>query len=191
METGEQKINSEKRGKGIMLTTKNVVLTGFLAAALTAGKLALAFVPNVEIVTVLILVYATVFGFRAVFAVLIFCTVEILLYGFGTWVYLYYIYWSALCAIACVLLKRPRPVAAAIYAVIMTFLFGIIDTVINVVFAALAGVPRYQLLNLFIGYYARGIWFCAVHIVSNALVVSALYRPLVAAISKLSLKIKE
>jgi len=189
MEADKQRVNAQKRGRVIKLTTKNIVLTGLLAAAMTAGKLALAFIPNVEVVTVLILVYATVFGLRAVFAVLVFCTVEVLFYGFGTWVFLYYIYWSALCSIACLLLKRPRSVAAVIYAVVMTFLFGIIDTVINVVFAVLSGFSCQESMSLFIGYYARGVWFYVVHIVSNALVVSALYRPLVSALSKLNLGI--
>jgi energy-coupling factor transport system substrate-specific component len=188
MET-EQKKSVKKCAA--LSAVKNIVLTGFLAAVLTVAKFALSFIPNVEIVTVLILVYATVFGFRAVYAVLIFCTVEVLLYGLGSWVALYYFYWTALCVISCALLSRPRPVAAVIYAVVMTFLFGILDALINAVFAALGGVPSYQLFNIAIGYYARGVEFYVVHLVSNAVVVAALYRPLVSAISKLSLKLAE
>jgi len=166
-------------------TTRKVVLIGMLSATLTAGKLALSFIPNVEIITILIMVYSTVFERKiAVFSSLVFCTIEVLLYGFNSWVILYFIHWNALALLSGTLLKKPRIIVAVLLSVIMTFAFGVLDSIIYTVMAAAGGVPNYQLLNLLIAYYLRGGWFYLVHIVSNACVVGALYIPLVLALQK-------
>ncbi len=71
-----------------------------LAATITGGKLALAAVPNVEIVTLLIIVYTAVFGLSVSLPVtLIFVSAEILIFGLNTWVVSYYIHWCALAAL--------------------------------------------------------------------------------------------
>jgi energy-coupling factor transport system substrate-specific component len=41
---------------------RDIVLVGLLSAATTAGKLALSFLPNVEIVTLFFIVFATTLG---------------------------------------------------------------------------------------------------------------------------------
>ena len=63
------------------------------AATLTAGKAALAAIPNVEVVSLLLGVYGYVFGLAGVLSSLIFCAVEVLIWGAGSWVVLYFIYW--------------------------------------------------------------------------------------------------
>ncbi|MDD4840169.1 MAG: hypothetical protein PHE93_05865 [Clostridia bacterium] len=184
-ELASKPLSAQNRQTAFM-TTRTIVLVGLLSAALTVGKLALSFVPNVEVVTLLILVYASVFGRKiAIFATMIFCTIEVLLYGFSSWVVLYFIHWNMLALIASIILKRYRVWLAIVYACVMTFFFGILDTAINTIFAAAGGVPSYQLLNLFVAYYIRGGWFYLVHIVSNAVVVGSLYFPLVLTIKKL------
>ncbi|MDR3215900.1 MAG: hypothetical protein LBT55_00605 [Clostridiaceae bacterium] len=78
-------------------TAKELVYAGVFAALLSGAKLALRVIPNVEVVTLLIILYASFAGGRAVFcAVTVFCTIEFAIYGFGTWVPLYYIYWNLL-----------------------------------------------------------------------------------------------
>ena len=76
---------------------RDVALIGILSATITAGKLVLSFVPNVEIVTLLFIVYTVVFGVRKSFlASVVFSTTEILIYGFSTWLLGYYLVWPLL-----------------------------------------------------------------------------------------------
>ena len=78
-------------------SVKEIALIGLLSATITAAKFALSFIPNIEVVTLLFILYTTVFGLRpTLFASLIFSTTEILIYGFSTWLIGYYIIWPVL-----------------------------------------------------------------------------------------------
>jgi hypothetical protein len=97
---------------------------------LTGGKLALSAIPNVEIVTLIILLTASVLGLTVALSVtLIFCTVEILLWGFGYWVFAYYVYWPLLAFICFFFTRKERQqVHVAIIIGFMSFIFGVITT---------------------------------------------------------------
>ena len=80
------------RNKSNKTATLYVVRVAFMAATLTAFKLALSFVPNVEAVTLIICVYGSAMGVAyALPAALIFCTAELAIYGFGSWALWYYV----------------------------------------------------------------------------------------------------
>ena len=99
---------SDKNGKNkIALSTLYIVRVAFAAALLTVGKLALSFVPNVEVVTLFVVVYGSALGPAYVLpATLIFCAVEMALYGIGTWNVLYFVYWPLLGLCSCLLRGR-------------------------------------------------------------------------------------
>ncbi len=79
------------------MKVRDLVLISLLSASLTAGKMALSFIPNVEIVTLLFMVYTITLGLKRTMVVaVIFATTEIFLYGFNTWVLAYYFVWPAL-----------------------------------------------------------------------------------------------
>ena len=78
-------------------SAKRIALAALFAALVSGGKLALMFIPNVEVVSILLAVAGYCFG--ALFSLsvsLVFCTVETALWGFNTWVILYFVY-SAAC----------------------------------------------------------------------------------------------
>lgn len=75
-------------------SAKRIALAALFAALVSGGKLALMFIPNVEVVSILLAVAGYCFG--ALFSLsvsLVFCTVETALWGFNTWVILYFVYW--------------------------------------------------------------------------------------------------
>ena len=167
-------------------TAKYLCYVAVMAATLTVGKLALSFIPNVEVVTLLIICYAAVFGRRyAIFATMIFCTVETAIYGFGTWVLLYFIYWNSLAVVSSLSLIKPKLYVAVIIAVLFTAFFGVLSTAIDVTFAGIYGVPTSDLGKLFGAYYVKGVWFYVTHVVSNLLIVSALFVPLTKLLTKI------
>lgn len=166
---------SKNRAK---LGTLYIVRVAFMAALLTVSKLALSFIPNVEVVTVLVIVYGSALGVGYVLpATLIFCAVEIALYGVGTWNVLYFVYWPLLGLAACALRGRKLPLAV-VMAALFSALFGFLDAGITTLFVV-GKLSELQLKNYFVVYYLRGLYFDLVHVVSSAVTVGVLYVPLV------------
>lgn len=159
-------------------TVWDIVLIPLLSATLTAGKMALVFVPNVEIVTLLFMVYASVFGFRKTFIVaLIFSTTEIFFYGVQTWLLVYYFIWPLLIGIATLLHRGtnsewPFAIAALIFGLSFGFVFAIFESF-------------FYGISYGIVYWTRGIPFDLIHGGSNFVVVLFLYKPLYNLLSRL------
>lgn len=164
------------------LAAEYVVKVAVMSAMLTALKFALSFIPNVEVVTLLIMVYAAVFG--AVYtlpAVCVFCAVEVAIYGFGSWVLLYFVYWPALALLCCALFRRRHSLLVAVVAAaVMSALFGVLSACTDTLFVAV-GFPGPELGAYWVAYYVRGLYFDLVHVVSNFCVVGLLFLPLCAA----------
>ena len=84
-----------------------LALIAVMAATLEGGKLALSFIPNVEIVTLLCAVYGYVFGLSGIVATYVFVGLETLIWGANTWVVTYLIHWGAV-ALVFMLLGKAR-----------------------------------------------------------------------------------
>lgn len=76
------------------MKTREIVIYGILSAVLLAAQVSLGFLPNIEIVTLLILVYTLVFRKKVFFIIYIFVFLEGLIYGFGLWWINYLYVWS-------------------------------------------------------------------------------------------------
>lgn len=170
-----------EKNKG-RLAAHYVVRVAFLAATLTALKLALSFLPNVEVVTVLIIAYGSALGVGyALPATLIFCSVEVAMYGVGSWVPLYFVYWPLLALLSSLLLRGRRVWLAVILGVVGSVLFGALSACMDTLFV----LPYIELANVgkyFAAYYLRGVYFDVVHVLSSLVTVILLYMPLVGAL---------
>lgn len=173
--------NNSKKSRG-RLATIYIVRVAILAATLTVGKLALSFIPNVEVVTLLVIVYGSALGVGyALPATLIFCAVETAIYGVGMWNVLYFVYWPLLGIVASALKGGRLPLAVALAAV-FSVLFGALDAGITTLFAA-GELSSLELYKYFVAYYLRGVYFDVVHVVSSLVTVGILYVPLVKVLS--------
>ena len=86
-----------------------IVLPGVLGGVLSAAKLALAWLPNVELVSLLLLVYGAALGRRALPAAWSFCLVELVLWGPGLWWLAYLYLWSIPAALGWLLRDMESP----------------------------------------------------------------------------------
>ena len=154
--------------------TNKIAFVGIAAATLECGKLALAFLPNVEVVSILTALYGCVFGYLGVLAALVFVCIEPLIWGFGSWVVTYFIYWPSLALVFCLLgkAKLGKRWCATGTAVLMTVLFGVLSSIIDVIL--LMGITPRFFTNLGL-YYARGVMFYAIQIVCNAILFFTLF----------------
>ncbi len=148
---------------------RSIALMGVLGALLILVQVGLAVLPNIELVSLLIILYTLVFGKSAFIPVLLFTLVEGLIYGFGMW-WLNYLYiWPILVMVA-LLFKSQR---SSIFWAIISATFGLC-------FGALCAVPY-----LFIGglpsafaYWVQGIPFDLLHCFGNGLAALLLFKPL-------------
>lgn len=157
-----------------MIGAKTVALVGIMAATIECGKLVLSFLPNVEVVTLLCAIYGYVFGWLGVAAALVFVCVEPLIWGLGSWVVTYIVYWPLVALIFMLLSKskiKNRWIITAV-AVGLTVFFGVFSSVIDTAFYL--GINQAYFRNLIL-YYARGSVFYIVQIVCNAVIFPTLF----------------
>ncbi|MBS4539038.1 hypothetical protein GOQ27_11235 [Clostridium sp. D2Q-11] len=153
------------------MRAKDIALIGLLSATLTAGKLALAFVPNVEIVTLLFIIYSIVFGIKRTLLVsIIFTTTEIMIYGFNTWLLVYYIIWPALVIISGIIGKKVKTEYG------FAFLAGIYGLSFGLFFAV--SESFFYGIGYGITYWVKGLPFDILHGFSNFILVLILFKPL-------------
>ncbi len=164
-------MNSRKKRKS---PARAIALCGIMAATVECGKLALSFLPNVEVVTLLLALYGYVFGFYGVAAAFVFVSIEPIIYGFGTWVISYYIHWPAV-AIVFMLLSRMKTrnrFAISAVAVLLTAWFGVLSSLVDV---GLFSGTLEKFWYRFGVYYARGASFYVTQLICNAILFPLLF----------------
>ncbi|MCR5608475.1 MAG: hypothetical protein K6G26_05370 [Lachnospiraceae bacterium] len=155
--------------------SKKVAFVGVMAAIIEAGKLILASIPNVEVVTLLCALYGYCFGLLGLEAVYIFIIIETFVWGISTWVISYLIYWPLVC-IVFMLLRKTKMDNRLLYALIacaLTFFFGILTSLVDI---GLFSGHFDNFFKRFMIYYLRGIWFYVVHIICNAVLFVTVFK---------------
>lgn len=153
----------------------DLTMIGVMTAALEAGKLALSFLPNVEIVTLLIILYTLCFGRKVFYAIAAFILLEGFLYGFGLWFVMYLYTWPLLALITYLFRKK----AGVLFVSILSAFFGLF-------FGALCAVP-YLFISGVRGafvWWTAGIPYDIVHCISNFILAFVLFKPLKEAMGK-------
>ena len=152
-----------------MKTVKDVVVIAFLSSLLTVGKISLASVPNVEVVSFLLILYTVVFGWRyGALTAIVFATIEILIWGVGLWTVGYYFVWPLLVLLAAILPKSLQNI----------FGYTILSGGFGLSFGLLFAIYTAPLTNVSIWvYWLNGIMFDVVHMTGNVAVMVVLYVP--------------
>ena len=125
------------------LTVRDIALFGVLGALTFAMKFAMAWLPNIEPVSLMILVMAACLGWKALYPVYLYVALEILVYGIGQWNLCYLYVWAILAVAAILLRKTESPL-----------LWALLSAVFGLAFGALCGIA-----DIFIGgRYIPGYW---------------------------------
>lgn len=151
-------------------SARRLALLGVLTAVLLGGQVALAAVPNVEVVSLLVILYSLLLGRQVFFILYAFVLLEGCLYGFGLWWVSYLYVWSLLAGIALALRRTEAP--ALLWAVISGF-FGL-------AFGALCALPYLAIggAAAAVSYWLAGLGFDLIHCAGNFLLCLLLFRPL-------------
>ena len=118
-----------KRSK---LTVREVVLFGVLGALTFALQVAMSGLPNIEPVSLLVMLFAVTFGWKSLYPVYVFVAMEILFYGFNLWNINYLYVWLILAAAAMGLRKMEHPLGWAILSAVFGLLFGAFCGIVDV-----------------------------------------------------------
>ena len=164
-----------KKSKWGMRPARYVALVGIMAATMECGKLALSFLPNIEVVTLLHALYGYVFGAAGIVASLVFVCIEPLIYGFGTWVPAYLLYWPLVSLVFWLLSRlrvKNRWLITAV-AVLLTAWFGVLTSLVEI--GLFSGFFD-DFFARFSVYYLRGIPFYVAEIAANAVLFPLLFR---------------
>ena len=158
------------------LTIREITLFAVLGAMMFALQVVMAPLPNIEPGSLLVMIFAAVFGWKALYPVYVFVVMEILFYGISTW-NIYYLYvWAVLAFAAILMRKQTQPLAWALLSAVYGLMFG-----------ALCGI-----VDIFIGGFGyaaakwvSGIPFDLLHCGGNFVIALIMFRPLRTAFEKL------
>ena len=168
--------------KKVKLTVFDIVLFGVLGALTFAAKYVMSVLPNIEPVSLMVMLFAVVFGRKWVYPVYIYIAMEILFYGINLW-NVYYLYiWAVLGLAAYCLRKMQHPL-----------LWAILSGAFGLLFGALCGIT-----DIFIGGfgYATAKWlsglsFDLLHCAGNFVIALVMFKPLRILLDKLYTRMRQ
>lgn len=160
-----------RRGQLLELT-----VPALLGALMFGAKTAMAGLPNIEPVSLLILVYTAVFGRKALYSVYLYVLLELLVWGLGLWSLNYLYVWLILYLLCRLLKSMKSPWGWAILSGAFGLGFGLLCTPVYM----LTGGPAFGL-----SWWISGIPFDLMHCAGNFFLALALYKPLTLGLSRL------
>ena len=159
------------------LPLREIVLFGVLGALTFALQVVMAPLPNIEPVSLMIMLFAVAFGWKGLYPTYVFVVMEILFYGIGGWA-MYYLYiWVVLFAAARLLRDMEHPLGWAILSGAFGLLFGALCAIVD----AFIGGVGYAVTK-----WASGISFDLAHCVGNFVIALVLFVPLRKLFAKLN-----
>lgn len=155
----------------------HIVTLGFLSAILLVGQLGMAFLPNIEPVTTLIILYTLIYKKQVFPVIYTFVLLEGLVFGFGIWWVSYLYIWSILALIVLSLQK-----------ITSVILWAVVSGAFGLLFGALCAIP-YLISGgpgAAFAYWTAGIPYDILHCAGNFVLTLTLYRPLLHLLKKLN-----
>lgn len=151
------------------LTLSQIALFGILGAMTFGAKMVMAWLPNIEPVSLLVMVYAVVFGRKSLYPIYVYVGLELLCWGIGTWNIMYLYVWAILALGAWLLRRVEQPLAWALLSGVFGLLFGLLCAPVDL----FIGGFSYAMTK-----WASGILFDVYHCLGNFVMALILFAPL-------------
>ena len=151
------------------LSIREVVLFGVLGALTFALQVVMAGLPNIEPVSLLVMLFAVTFGWKSLYPVYVFVVMEILFYGISTWNLYYFYVWAILAVVAIFLRKTEHPLAWAMVSAVFGLCFGALCGIVDI----FIGGWEYAVAK-----WISGIPFDLLHCGGNFAVALILWKPM-------------
>jgi len=151
------------------LTVRELALFSVLGALTFAAKYVMAVLPNIEPVSLMVMLFGVVFGKKCLYPVYLYVTMEILFFGLGLWNVNYLYIWLILAVAACLLRKMESPLGWALVSGVFGLLFGALCGIVDIF---IGGIP-YAVTK-----WISGIPFDIMHCAGNFTIALLLFNPM-------------
>ena len=163
------------------LTVRQIVLFGMLGALIFAAKYVMAFLPNIEPVSLMVMLCAVVFGWKAAYPIALYVVMEFLFYGLGLWNINYLYIWAVLAIAAGLLRNMEHPLGWAILSGTFGLLFGALCAPVDVVIGGFGYAAAK---------WVSGIPFDIAHCLGNFAIALVMFVPMRKLLEKLYAKLE-
>lgn len=161
------------------LTLRQVALFGVMGALTFGAKVAMSGLPNIEPVSLMVMLFAVVFGWKGLYPVYLYVLMEIMLYGINLWNINYLYIWTVLFFAAFLMRRLRHPLWWAVLSGVFGMAFGLLCS------------PVYMVIGGFdyaIRWWLSGIAFDIPHAIGNFVIALVLFVPLRKLLEKLYAK---
>lgn len=152
---------------------------GLLSAVLLIGQLGMSFLPNIEPVTCLVIIYTLVYKKRVFPIIYTFVILEGMIFGFGIWWMSYLYIWSLLAGLTLLFQKNQSVVVWAVISGSFGLLFGALCAIPYLI----AGGP-----GAAFAYWSAGIPYDIIHCVGNFTVTLVIFQPVYQSLRRLHIQ---
>ena len=157
------------KASDFQLSVREMVLFSILAAMTFAAKYVMSFLPNIEPTSLMVMLFAVVFGKKWVYPVYLYVMLEILFYGINLWSINYLYVWAVLAIAAGWMKDMKQPLAWALLSGVFGLLFGVLCGIVDV----FIGGFSYAVTK-----WISGIPFDIAHCVGNFVMALILFVPM-------------
>ena len=153
----------------LKLSVRETVLFAILGAMTFAAKYVMSFLPNIEPTSLMVMLFAVVFGKKWVYPTYLYVVMETLFYGINLWTINYLYIWAILAVVALVLKDMRSSFGWAMVSGIFGLLFGVLCGIVDV----FIGGFSYAVTK-----WVSGIPFDIAHCIGNFFIALVMFNPL-------------
>ena len=165
----------------LKISIREIALFGILGALTFGLKFAMSWLPNIEPVSLLVLLYAVVFGRKCLYPIYLYVALEILFYGIQLWNINYLYIWAILALIAWLMRRSNDPLTWAMLSGVFGLCFGLLCAP---VYLFTGGI------GFAVSWWTAGIPYDLLHCAGNFVMALLLFVPLRKLLDKLYRKLQ-
>ena len=148
---------------------RELTLFGVLGALTFAAKYVMSALPNIEPVSLMVMLFAVVFGRKCLYPIYLYVMLEFLFYGLNLWSINYLYIWLVLALGAYLLRKMEHPLGWAILSGTFGLLFGALCGIVDVFIGG---------FGYAVAKWVSGIPFDISHCIGNFVIALLLFKPM-------------
>ena len=164
-----------ERSKG-KFAVRDLCLVALMVAVIEACKFAMLSLPNIELTSFWLILFALCYGKRVLYAVPVFILIEGVVFGFGLWWVMYLYAWPLLTLVTHLCRRNDSAFFWAVVSGTFGLLFGLMCSFPYFFIGATAGGISGGLRAMF-AWWIAGIPYDLLHGAGNFALMLALYKP--------------
>ena len=173
---GNMKSHNNSSSNKLNISAREIATIGMMVAIIEACKIALSFLPNVELTSFWLIMFTIFYGRKVGFVVPVFILVEGAMYGMNTWWIMYLYIWPLLVFIAWIFRKSDSAIFWAILSGIFGLSFGFLCSLVYFFMGFSAGGVAGGFSSAF-SWWVAGIPWDLIHGTANFILMLVLYKP--------------